>query len=128
MQAEEIGKLCLSDSKVLESVAGLSEYQMRQKVEGVPEQQVFTGCRFCGGKSWHSKDKCLANENKCHDCGFVRHFKRQCNFIKKSRRQRGLQIIKKKHTQLMQCKIEWPWGATAKGQSRKLGYMAFLYT
>ena len=82
VQAEEIGKLSLSDSKVLELVAWLSEYKLRQKVEGFPEQQVFKGCRFCAGKSRHSKDKCPANEKKCHDCELIGHFKRQCKFIK----------------------------------------------
>ena len=58
MQVEEIFlilKLSLSDLKVLESVARLSEHKLRQKVEGVPEQQVFKGCRFCRGKSKHGK-------------------------------------------------------------------------
>ena len=51
VQAEEIGKLSLSDSKVLELVVGLSEYKIRQKVEGLPEQHVFKGCRFCGERA-----------------------------------------------------------------------------
>ena len=45
MQAEEIAFL------VLESVVGLSKYKLRQKVEDIPEQQMFKGCRFCEGKS-----------------------------------------------------------------------------
>ena len=50
------------------------------------------------------------------------------NLSRNLKRRRGLQIIKMKHIQLMQCKIqgEGPWGATAKGQSGKLGSMAFL--
>ena len=76
MQAEELGILNISDLKVLESVAGLLEYKLRQKVKGVQEQQMFKGRRFCGGNRRHNKDKCPANEKKCHDCGLVGHFQR----------------------------------------------------
>ena len=105
MQAEKIGKLSLSESKVLESVAGISECKLRRKVEGVPEQQVFNGCRFCGGKSRHSKDKCPANERKCHDCGLIGHFKRQCKFIKKPQKKEGSADNKEEAHSVIQCKI-----------------------
>ena len=52
VQAEEIGKLSLSDSKAIESVAGLSGYKKKQKEEGT---KVFKGCHNCGDEQRHTR-------------------------------------------------------------------------
>ena len=52
VQSEEIGKLSLSDSKAIESVAGLSMYKKKQKEEAT---KVFKGCHNCGDEQRHSK-------------------------------------------------------------------------
>ena len=78
VQAEEIGKLSLSDSKVFESVAGVSEYKKKQKEEGT---KVFRGCNYCGDEKRHSKENCKAKKITCYKCGVIGHFKIRCKYI-----------------------------------------------
>ena len=81
VQAEEIGKLSLSDSKAIESVAGLSGYKKKLKEEGT---KVFKGCHNCGDEQRHSKENCKARKSVCYRCGVVGHFKGMCKYISRA--------------------------------------------
>ena len=82
VEAEESGKYSLSDSKLFDSVSGVSTFKKQQREFGKKEEEQPKGPSFhriCGKK--HPLGKCP--KTKCYFCSEMGHSKSSCAKFKK---------------------------------------------